>query len=104
MSIVGKWQQPAGQAFPGLWFQFNEDGTFQAEFPEMGITSGGTYRVSGAEIEAAAQKAAGGIKVDLGGEVIEVAPEAVELVVETLSAGEAVDILAVGDSTVLVRK
>ncbi len=53
---------------------------------------------------AAAEKASGSIKVDLGGEVIEVAPEAVELVVETLSAGEAVDILAVGDSTVLVRK
>jgi len=53
---------------------------------------------------AAAEKASGSIKVNLGGEVVEVAPEAVELVVETLSAGEAVDILAVGDSTVLVRK
>jgi valyl-tRNA synthetase len=53
---------------------------------------------------AAAQKAAGVIKVDLDGEVVEVGPEAVELVVETLSAGEAVDILTVGSSTVLVRK
>lgn len=53
---------------------------------------------------AAAQKAAGVIKVDLGGEVVEVGPEAVELVVETLSAGEAVDILTVDNSTVLVRK
>jgi len=55
-------------------------------------------------VQAAAQKAAGVIKVDLGGEVVEVGPEAVELVVETLSAGEAVDILTVGNSTVLVRK
>ena len=54
--------------------------------------------------EVAAQKAAGVIMVDLGGEVVEVGPEAVELVVETLSAGEAVDILTVGNSTVLVRK
>lgn len=55
-------------------------------------------------VQAAAQKAAGIIRVDLGGEVVEVGPEAVELVVETLSAGEAVDILTVGNSTVLVRK
>jgi hypothetical protein len=51
MSIIGKWQQPAGQPFPGLWFQFNEDGTFRAEFPEMGITSGGTYTLSASEID-----------------------------------------------------
>ncbi len=51
MDILGKWQQPAGQAFPGLWFQFNADGTFEAEFPEMGITSGGTYTLNGAEID-----------------------------------------------------
>ncbi|RQW80309.1 MAG: valine--tRNA ligase [Methanothrix sp.] len=55
-------------------------------------------------VQAAAQKAAGIIRVDLGSEVVEVGPEAVELVVETLSAGEAVDILTVGNSTVLVRK
>src|SRR5512140_3954566 len=51
MSILGKWEQTAGQAFPGLWFLFKEDGTFEAEFPEMGITSGGTYRVQGNEID-----------------------------------------------------
>lgn len=45
--IIGKWVQPAGQPYPGLWFQFNEDGTFLAEFGEMGITSSGTYSVSG---------------------------------------------------------
>jgi hypothetical protein len=45
-SIIGKWQQPAGQPFPGLWFEFLTDGTFQAAFEEMGITSGGTYTVA----------------------------------------------------------
>lgn len=48
--IVGKWTQPAGQPYPGLWFQFNEDGTFSADFSEMGITSSGTYAVSGNSI------------------------------------------------------
>jgi hypothetical protein len=41
--ILGKWQQPAGQPFPGVWFLFKVDGTYRAEFEEMGITSGGTY-------------------------------------------------------------
>lgn len=41
--ILGKWQQPQGQPFPGLYFEFRVDGTFQAVFQEMGITSGGTY-------------------------------------------------------------
>ncbi len=45
--LIGKWQQPAGQPYPGLWFMFNEDGTFQAEFNEMGITSSGTYALNG---------------------------------------------------------
>jgi hypothetical protein len=45
--IIGTWKQPAGQPYPGLWFQFNEDGTFKADFSEMGITSSGTFIVSG---------------------------------------------------------
>ena len=45
--IVGQWQQPAGQPFPGLWFEFHEDGTFTSEFSEMGITSSGTYSLNG---------------------------------------------------------
>jgi hypothetical protein len=44
-AIVGKWQQPEGQAYAGLWFEFNEDGTFRAEYSEMGITSSGTYEI-----------------------------------------------------------
>lgn len=41
--IFGKWIQPAGQPFAGLWFEFNQDGTFTACLPEMGIESSGTY-------------------------------------------------------------
>ena len=41
--ILGKWQQPQGQPFPGLYFEFLHDGNFRAVFDEMGITSGGTY-------------------------------------------------------------
>ncbi len=50
-AIQGKWQQPAGQPYAGLWFQFNDDGTFFGEFSDMGITSSGTYQVSGDLIE-----------------------------------------------------
>ncbi len=41
--ILGKWQQPQGQAFPGLCFEFRPDGTFEAKLEEMGITSSGKY-------------------------------------------------------------
>jgi hypothetical protein len=44
--IIGKWQQPEGQPYAGLWFLFNADGTFTAEYSAMGITSGGTYHVA----------------------------------------------------------
>lgn len=50
-TIVGKWQQPAGQPYPGLWFEFKADGTFRAEYPEMGIVSSGTYTTSGNQID-----------------------------------------------------
>jgi len=43
--LIGQWQQPAGQPFPGLWFEFHEDGTFKADYSEMGILSSGTYSV-----------------------------------------------------------
>jgi valyl-tRNA synthetase len=54
--------------------------------------------------EAARQKAAGSIAVRLDGETLEVTPDAVEIITETLSAGEAGDVLKVGDATVLVRR
>lgn len=43
--LIGKWQQPEGQAYAGLVFIFKEDGTFESEFAAMGITSSGTYQV-----------------------------------------------------------
>ncbi len=51
MNIVGKWQQPPGQPFPGLWFQFNRDGTFHADYSDMGVESGGTYTTNGDQID-----------------------------------------------------
>jgi hypothetical protein len=41
--ILGKWRQPQGQPFPGLYFEFHQDGTFLSEYEEMEITSSGTY-------------------------------------------------------------
>lgn len=48
--LIGKWQQPEGQPYPGLWFEFKPDGTFKAEYPEMGIVSTGTYAIEGGNI------------------------------------------------------
>lgn len=49
--LDGKWQQPAGQPYPGLWFEFKSDGTFHAEYSEMGIVSDGTYLLDGDKID-----------------------------------------------------
>ncbi len=54
--------------------------------------------------EIAKQKAAGQIKVEVNGEILELVPEAAEVAVQTLSAGEAVDVLQIGSATVLVRR
>ena len=44
--ILGKWEMIKGQPFPGLWFEFKEDGTFRAELPRLvKIKSSGTYTV-----------------------------------------------------------
>jgi hypothetical protein len=43
--IIGKWVQAEGQAYQGLWFQFNEDHTFRSEYEPMGIVSGGRYEI-----------------------------------------------------------
>ena len=52
----------------------------------------------------ARQKEAGSIEVDLDGEILELPPEAAEVEIQTLSAGEAVDILKTKEATVLVRR
>ncbi len=43
--FIGKWVQKSGQPYEGLWFQFNNDGTFEAQYEPMGIVSSGTYVV-----------------------------------------------------------
>ena len=54
--------------------------------------------------DVARQKEAGSIAVQLDGEIIQLPIEAAEVEVQTLSAGEAVDILETKDATVLVRR
>lgn len=49
--ILGKWQQPQGQPFPGLWFEFRADGTFEAVLEEMGVKSSGTYTAENGQID-----------------------------------------------------
>lgn len=44
--ILGKWQQTKGQPYEGLWFEFFEDGSFKAAYPEMSVTSSGHYSLS----------------------------------------------------------
>ena len=48
--IVGKWTQKEGQPYAGLWFKFNEDGGFEAQYEPMGIVSSGTYKTEGNQI------------------------------------------------------
>ena len=48
--LLGKWVQAEDQPFPGLWFEFEEDKTFRAEYEPMGIISGGTYTIESGKI------------------------------------------------------
>ena len=48
--LIGKWTQRQDQPFAGLWFEFREDGSFEAQFEPMGISSGGTYETEGDRI------------------------------------------------------
>lgn len=43
-NILGKWTQIEGQPYPGLYFQFAEDGTFEAIYDAMGIVSSGVWQ------------------------------------------------------------
>lgn len=45
--LVGKWVMEKGQPFPGLWFEFQADGTYRAELPGLiKVKSSGTYETS----------------------------------------------------------
>jgi hypothetical protein len=48
--LPGKWVQGEDQPYPGLYFEFFEDGTFKAELASMSITSSGTYQVGSRNI------------------------------------------------------
>ena len=54
--------------------------------------------------EVARQKVSGLIKVEVDGKVLDVPADAVEVIVETLLAGLAVDILRLDKAVVLVRR
>ena len=54
--------------------------------------------------EVAELKASGAIKVDLVGETVDVPAESVDVITETFVAGQAVDLLNVGEATVLVKR
>lgn len=45
--LLGKWVEGADQTYPGLYFQFFEDGTYQAIYEALGVTSGGTWSSEG---------------------------------------------------------
>ena len=48
--LIGKWAQVEGQPYEGLWFEFREDGTFEAQYEPMGIVSSGTYETDDDQI------------------------------------------------------
>jgi len=48
--ITGKWIQVEGQPYEGLWFEFNPEGAFEAQYEPMGIVSSGTYEVDDQKI------------------------------------------------------
>ena len=49
--LIAKWIQNEGQEFPGLWFEFKEDGSFVAGYEALGIESGGTWTAEGNTID-----------------------------------------------------
>lgn len=48
--LLGKWVQKEDQPYPGLWFDFRPDGTFEGQYEPMGIVSSGTYQTEGDQI------------------------------------------------------
>ena len=50
-ALIGKWIEAEGQAYPGLSFEFHPDGSYDADYDDMGVTSGGPYEARGREID-----------------------------------------------------
>ena len=55
-SLLGKWTQTEDQPYPGLFFLFLEDGTFEARYDALGIVSIGTWRADEGLIDMDQQK------------------------------------------------
>ena len=49
--VLGKWTQIEGQPYPGLYFLFHEDFTFEARYDELGIVSSGTWQAGEGKID-----------------------------------------------------
>lgn len=55
-SLLGKWTQTEDQPYPGLFFQFLEDGNFEARYDALGIVSSGTWQADEGLIDMDQQK------------------------------------------------
>jgi len=55
-TILGKWSQTEGQPYPGLYFNFKQDGTFEARYDALGIVSSGTWQTQENKIDMDQQK------------------------------------------------
>ena len=55
-SILGKWTQTEDQSYPGLFFLFLEDGSFEARYNALGIVSSGTWQADEGLIDMDQQK------------------------------------------------
>lgn len=55
-TILGKWAQIEGQPYPGLYFRFLENGTFEARYDALGIVSSGTWQARENKIDMDQQK------------------------------------------------
>lgn len=55
-TLLGKWTQTEGQPYPGLYFMFLDDGTFEARYDALGIVSSGTWQADEGLIDMDQQK------------------------------------------------
>ncbi len=55
-ALLGKWTQAKDQPYPGLFFVFLEDGSFEARYDALGIVSSGTWQANAGQIDMDQQK------------------------------------------------